>query len=132
MLMLREQKGLGVIDTLVVCIVVALLMVVSLGYYHPIALEAQQTALRAGLRNIRVSVNLYRAFNHNQNPRHLKALITQRYLSSSPTGSIFEQSYLDAYSTDSEGYPTDPFGHRYRYEPRSGDVHSSTHGYETW
>ncbi|HEX9758691.1 MAG TPA: type II secretion system protein [Nitrospiria bacterium] len=132
MFRLKRQEGLGVIDTLIVCIIVAFLMVVFLAHYQQVAQKAQETSLKEGLRNIRVSINVYRAWNRNQNPENLRKLITESYLWPSPSGTLFKRYYLEASSTDSEGHLLDPFGRRYHYEPKTGEVWSGTEGYEKW
>ncbi len=139
----RSQRGLGAIDTLVVCTIVGLLIVVFFSYEERLVQEAKEVALRSGLQNIRTSINLYRAYHGNSNPESLKILVEAKVLAPNRAGeqsaapyliqtSLLEKVYLDAYAVDEEGYPIDPFGNRYNYDPKSGDVASRTSGYETW
>ena len=132
MFLRNRQEGLGAIETIIVCIVLSFVMVILLGNFHQISHKARETAIKTGLREIRASLSLYRAMNQNQNPGDLRDLISGSYLLTSPTGTLFEKHFLDSYSTDARGYPIDPFGHRYQYDPQNGEVWSNTQGYEKW
>ena len=130
-------------DTLLVCALVGILISVSFYYYQRVVLEAKGVAMKAELQNIRTAVNAYRALNRNRNPESLKGLITGKYIvprdEKEPMeqkylkqARLFERHYLEVYTLDKEGYPIDPFGNRYRYDPKTGDVASGTKGYESW
>ncbi len=138
-----NQRGLGIVDTLIVCTIVGLLTAVFFTYEKRIVREAKEVALHSGLQNIRMSINLYRAYHANGNPTSLKTLVEEKLLAPTRSGGgsaapylvqtpLLEKRYLDAYATDAEGYPIDPFGSRYKYDPKTGDVMSGTPGYETW
>lgn len=99
--------------------------------------------MKAELQSIRTAMNAYRAFNRNRNPESLKALITEKYIAPKDKqepmeqkyleqARLFERHYLDIYTLDQEGYPIDPFGNRYRYDSKTGDVALGTEGYEAW
>lgn len=130
-------------DTLLVCALVGILISVSFYYYQRVVLEAKRVAMKSELQTIRTAINAYRALNRNRNPESLKALLTERYIvpkdKQEPMeqkylkqARLFERHYLDVYTLDQEGYPIDPFGKRYRYDPKTGDVISGTKGYESW
>lgn len=126
-----DEKGLGIIDTIVVCLLVAIMFVVLIPRYQRMAKDARETALRMGLTNMRSSIQLYVLLN-NKPPEDLKDLLGKRYLIPTKEGTIFNDQYLKALALDNEGYPIDPFGNRYSYEPKEGRVSSTTEGYEKW
>jgi type II secretory pathway pseudopilin PulG len=120
-----------VFDTVLVCLLVAGLTVAFMTYYGPIAREARHTALKVGLANIRLSTELYRALN-GRYPGDLKELLSERFLIPTEQGIFLNDWYLRAQALDPSGYPVDPFGERYQYEPASGRVSSGTRGYQNW
>jgi Tfp pilus assembly protein PilE len=139
----NQNKGLGVVDTLLVCTLVGILITVSFYYYQRVVLEARRVALKAELQSIRTAINAYRALHNNRNPESLKALITEKYIvpkdEKDPMeqkylkqARLFERHYLEVYTLDKEGYPIDPFGNRFRYDPKTGEAASGTEGYELW
>jgi type II secretory pathway pseudopilin PulG len=100
-------------------------------YYGRIVQEGKETALKVGLANIRLSTELYRGLN-GRYPRDLKELLAGRFLIPTQQGTIFNDQYLWGQALDQSGYPVDPFGERYQYEPASGRVSSGTRGYQNW
>ncbi|MBI5756299.1 MAG: hypothetical protein HZA12_05175 [Nitrospirae bacterium] len=126
-----NEKGLGIIDTIIVCLLISIMFVVLIPRYQRMAREARETALRMGLINIRTSIQLYVMLN-NKPPEDLKELLGKRYIIPTKEGTIFNDQYLKGLAMDSEGYPIDPFGNRYSYEPKAGRVSSTTEGYEKW
>lgn len=107
------------------------MFVVLIPRYQRMAREARETALRMGLINIRTSIQLYVLLNNNP-PEDLKELLGKRYIIPTKEGTIFNDQYLRGLAVDSEGYPIDPFGNRYSYEPKEGRVSSTTEGHEKW
>jgi type II secretory pathway pseudopilin PulG len=126
-----KENGLTVFDTLLVCILIAGLMVALMTYYGRMIQEARETGLRTGLVSIRLSIQLYRVLN-GHNPVDLKELLSKRFLMPIQKGTIFSDQYLQAQALDPSGYPVDPFGKRYLYDPTLGRVSSDTDGYESW
>lgn len=125
-----NQKGLTLLETLLVCIIIGALIGIAIPYYQRLAQEAKEVTLRAGLVNIRGGVGLYQVLEQHY-PVDLKNLIQRKYLL--PVhGEIISREYLIAQATDTEGNLLDPFGNRYRYDPATGAVTSSTKGYESW
>ncbi len=125
------QKGLGVIDTVIVVLIVSVFIGVFIPRYYRIARESQEIALMAGLNNIRMSLDLYKMHN-TEYPKDLRELITKKYTASYKEGTIFKEEYLNAHSLDEDGYPIDPFDNRFKYDPNTGKVSSQTTGYEGW
>lgn len=126
-----EQAGFTVFDTLLVCILIAGLMAVWMAYYGQMIRQAKETALQTDLSSIRLSIQLYRLLN-GRYPGDLKELLTRRFLMPTKEGTIFNDQYLRAQALDHRGYPVDPFGERYRYDPVLGRVSPGTRGYENW
>lgn len=126
-----NEKGLGIIETIIVCLLVAILFGVLIPKYQRMARDAREVALRMGLTNIRTAIQLYTLLN-TRPPEDLKELLGKRYLIPTKDGTIFNDQYLKTLALDNEGYPIDPFGNRYIYDPKDGRVSSKTKGYEGW
>ncbi len=125
------QRGLGVIDTVIVVLIISVFVVVFIPRYYRIAKEAQETQLKAELNNIRMSLDLYKMHN-SEYPKDLRELITKKYLSPYKEDTIFKEEYLKPHSLDENGYPLDPFKNKFKYDPITGMVASSSAGYEKW
>jgi len=127
----RGTQGRTGFDAALMCVLVVVLAAAMMMYFDRLAREARETALKMGLGNIRMSVRLYQALNERY-PKDVKELLTTGYLLPTKEDTIFSDRYLDAQALDADGYPVDPFGHRYEYDPKQGRVASSTKGYEQW
>lgn len=125
-----NQKGFTSLETLFVCIMVGLLIVVAIPYYQRLALEAKEVTLRATLVNIRGGIELYQVLQQHY-PADLKSLVHKKYLLP-VRDEIISGEYLMAQAVDADGNLLDPFGNRYRYDPLTGRAASSTKGYESW
>jgi hypothetical protein len=106
-------------------------MVAIMMYFDSLVREAREVSLRMGLGNIRTGVRLYHAINERY-PRDIRELFTTGYLLPAGKDSVFVPQYLEAQALDRDGYPVDPFGHRYRYDSAGGRVLSESKGYEQW
>lgn len=126
-----NEKGLGIIETIIVCLLIAIMFGVLMPRYQRVAKDAREMALRMGLTNIRSSIQLYIALN-SKPPADLKDLSGKRFLIPTKEGTIFTDQYLRASALDNEGHLIDPFGNRYIYDPKDGRVSSQTKGYEGW
>jgi competence protein ComGC len=125
------QRGFGVVDTVIVVLIISVFIGVFIPRYYRIAREAQEIQLKAELNNIRMSLDLYKLHN-SEYPKDLRELITKKYMAPYKEGTIFKEEYLDARSLDEDGYPLDPFNNKFKYNPNTGRVSSSTAGYERW
>lgn len=123
--------GKTAVGAVLVCVLVVVLAAAMTAYLDDLTREARETALKMGLVNIRMSVQLYHALNERY-PQDVRELVTTGYLLPSGKDSVFVAQYLEAQTLDHDGYPVDPFGHRYRYDPAGGRVLSETKGYEQW
>lgn len=125
------EKGLGIIDTVVVLVLISILIGVLIPKYQRMAREAQEVALQISLGNIRKSIQGY-ILTQQKIPADLRDLMRERFVFPIQGGTIFTDQYLKTLSLDDEGYPTDPFGNRYGYDASRGLVYSTTKGYEKW
>jgi type II secretory pathway pseudopilin PulG len=128
---MKKENGLTVLDTLLVCILIGVFIAIMMTYYGRTIQAARETALKANLASIRLSIQLYQVVN-GRYPLDLKELITKRFLMPTQEGTIFSDRYLQAQALDSSGFPIDPFDQRYRYDPMVGRVSSASRGYEHW
>lgn len=128
---IREEKGLGIIDTLVTLVVIAVLIGVVIPRYQGMAQDAQETALRMSLDGIRKGMMAYVLIN-KRIPGDLRDLVTEEVILPVREDTMFTMNYLKSLALDDDGYPIDPYGNRYGYNPENGAVQSTTKGYEKW
>lgn len=135
--MVLQQKGLTVLEAVITLCLIGVLFGVFVSIYPRMAREAQETALRSGLSNIRASIRLFRMLN-GRDPRSLAELVEKEVLmparvgADAPSGSVFQQKYLMERSVDKQGNIVDPFGNPFAYDPLRGEVKATTAGYENW
>ncbi len=128
---LNGERGLGIIDTLIVLVLISVFIGVLIPKYERTAREAQEVALRMSLSNIRMAIQVY-VLTQRRIPSDLQELLKERYVLPTKEGTIFTDQYLKTSAVDESGRPIDPFGKPFGYEPASGRVYSTTRGYETW
>lgn len=128
---IQSQKGAGILDTLLVCILVSILIGIVIPYHYRMTQKAKETALQVGLNQIRKGVELHYVLQ-GRFPKNLKSLIHARYVVPVRDDTFFSGEYLRAQVVDQQGNLLDPFGNQYRYNPNSGAVVSETEGYEHW
>ena len=128
---LKNEKGLGILDTLFVCILVSILIGTVIPYYQKLEREAREVALRTGLANIRKGIELHYTLQ-GRFPSNLKSLLNKRYIVAARSDTFFSGEYLRAQAVDKEGNLLDPFGNHYKYNEKNGNVHSESRGYESW
>lgn len=122
---------MSALETLIVCILVGLLAGIVTSYHQKMTQEAKEVALREELGLIRKAVTLY-AVLQGRFPGELGDLVEAQYMIPLRDNTSFKGEYLSTQATDSQGALLDPFGKRYRYDPRGGAVSSVEEGYETW
>jgi hypothetical protein len=103
----------------IVLAVVAVFLFVAVGEFTR---EAGELALKADLRKIRNAVSLHYS-RTNSYPAAIEELCPGK-----PGAAIG----LMLYNVDSRGFARDPFGRRYSYNPATGEVRSTTPGYEDY
>ena len=132
----KDVKGFTVVDAVITLCLIGILIGVVIPKYQRVAREAQETALKTELANIRTSIILYTMLN-GRNPASLKEMIERKVMlpariGTGYTGSIFKESYLMKNAVDEEGNKVDAYGNPFLYDPQRGEVRSSTKGYENW
>jgi hypothetical protein len=120
-----------VYEALVVCVVAALVFVGIHRYFEPTIRAAQEVALRTGLNAMRSAIQLYR-IHEDRAPADIRTLLGGGYLQPTEQGPLFVPAYLLNQALDADGFPVDPFGNRFLYDPATGRVRSQTPGYGTW
>jgi type II secretory pathway pseudopilin PulG len=133
-----NAKGLAVYETLVTLCLIGVLTGVVIVHYYRVFQEARETAVKAELVNIRMSINLFKMLN-GRNPQSIKEMIEKRVIYPARVGPdkysspiFLKESYLIEYATDKEGSLIDAFGHPFVYDAIKGEVRSTTQGYESW
>lgn len=132
-----NRKGLTIIDAVISLCLVGVLFLVVVPRYQRVAHEAQESALKAELKNIRTTIRLFKILN-NRNPASLRELVEKRILmpigpgEGPAAGAIFSENYLMPNAVDAKGNILDAFDHPYIYDSLNGIVRSTTQGYEDW
>lgn len=132
-----NRRGFTALDALITLSLIAVLIGVVVPKYQRIAREAQETALKAELVNIRTSIRLFQMLN-NRNPRSLKEMMEKRVMLPARLGhdaysdSIFKEKYLLPQAVDEDGNVLDSFGNRFEYDHKEGEVRTTTEGYGNW
>lgn len=124
-------RGIGILDTLYVCILVGLLIGFLWPYHREIVRKAKETTLRADLVSIRKAIELHDAIE-GEYPVSLSRFARKKFVIETRGDTLFSREYLNALKIDPQGYLLDPFSNRYRYDPQTGHVASITRGYESW
>lgn len=130
-MLLRNQKGAGILDTLLVCILAGILVGTVIPYYQKLQKDAKEATLRTGLMNIRKAIELYHILQ-GRYPSDLEGLVNARYLIPVREDTFFSGEYLRNQAIDASGHLLDPFGNRYNYDQETGSVISGTDGYHDW
>lgn len=140
---LGRTGGTAAFNTLVTCVLIAVLISTGMTYYFRVVRAARETALRYELVNLRTAILLFAAVNRRF-PGNLQELVAGSYLlpnaefSISEGGigfesrSIMKRAFLEPNSVDSEGRILDPFGYPYRYDQQHGRVSSADARYVNW
>lgn len=72
--LIGDKEGKAILDALLVCILVTIMIGLSFHYYNRVVQEAREVALKAGLVNIRKTIQLYH-FVERQYPPDLEGLV---------------------------------------------------------
>jgi len=128
---LKGEQGLGIIDTLIVVVLISVFMGVLIPKYQRMAQEAREVAMQISIGNIRKAIQVY-VLTKQKIPADIRDLIREQYVVPMNKGTIFTDQYLKTATLDEAGYPIDPFGNRYGYDPKIGRLYSTTKGYEKW
>lgn len=129
--LLWDRKGLTALEVLIALCLIGLLFGVLVSKLQQVTKEAQETAVRAELSNIRKGITLFKILNE-RNPQSLNELMEKDVLLPVGSDSLFNQKYLTATAVDAKGNILDAFGNPFTYDFASGKVRTTTAGYERW
>ena len=122
---METNKKRRVEVVLTILLVVIALVVFGLRVFSTNKADQEQ-ALIAELKSVRTSVQLYLTMN-KAFPADLKVLTTQKYQIGNK-----QRLYLTGVQVDANNIPIDSFGNAFNFNPGTGEVFSSTKGYESW
>lgn len=134
---LFRQQGLTLVDTVITLCLAGILLGVVIPKYQRVARAAQETAIKAELANIRMSIKLFK-LTTQRNPESLSELLEKKVLLPGRvgvdqySGSLYDQKYLKAQMVDDKGNILDAFENPFLYDPVRGEVKSTTKDYDTW
>jgi competence protein ComGC len=134
---ITREHGRAILEAVLVVIFIGVVLMAALDRYYAAIRPLKEAALTIEISNLRRAVNLYVMINKRR-PSSLrqllaeKALLAKKDIESNEYRIMMIGSYVEGMTADLEGYPLDPFGGRYSYDPETGMVHPSTRGYESW
>lgn len=131
MFFLGSEKGRSLWENLVLGALLVGMIYVAVLYYGKIAEQAKTKVLESDMRNLRLGISLYLYMN-GKIPEDIRDLEKKEVIEYTAGGELIKREYVKLVTKDENGYPLDPFGNRYYYNPKSGMVHPTTPGYENW
>ena len=123
-----NEKGSGIVESMLVLIVISILVVVVMDRYETIVEEAKKVALKSELNNIRQSILVFKIKN-GRYPESLKELVTARFIVPYKDD-VITAKYLEPYSLDKDKNILDSFDMPFAYDPATGRVWSIKKGFE--
>jgi len=132
-----NERGRTLFEALLIVILVSVFLLIALDRYVSSIQRVKEVALTVELNTIRSAINYFVMMN-GRLPESLKELtsmdilITKKDIKGRDYTVMIIGKYVESMSTDVEGYPSDPFGNRYQYDPKTGLVRSGTTGYGKW
>jgi len=125
-----NERGSGIVESMLVLIVMSILAVIAVDRYETLAEEAKKVALRAELTNIRQSILLFKIKN-SRYPESLKELVSASF-ATPYKDDIISSKYLEHYAMDQNKNIVDPFDLPFAYDSATGKVWSVQKGFESW
>ena len=129
--LLRSEKGRSLWENLILGAILAGMIYVAVLYYGKVAEQARMKVLESDMRNMRLGISLY-LYKNGKVPEDIRDLEREKTIEYTAGGELIRREYVKLITKDEEGYPLDPFGNRYHYNPKTGMVHPATPGYENW
>lgn len=127
----KNKSGMLLLDLVTSLTIIAFLIWIFGGIIGTLAQNARETALRYGLNNLRLSLNLYKMLRGFY-PEDLRSLMQSAIILTKSEKMLFSEKFLFSLATDKQGNVIDPFGNKFYYDSRKGVVGSQTKGYENW
>ena len=135
-----DDAGASAAETIagvgVLMIIFTFMLSVYIGQVH----RADEGILRAQLRAMRMQIKLFRVVRGRW-PLDTRELVQDPLgvfplgaadIPQEPASRLLKTGPVLAVAADSDGYPIDPWGIRFVYEPLTGRVRSGMEGYESW
>ena len=129
--MFGSEKGRSLWENLILGAILVGMIYVAVLYYGKVAEQARMKVLESDMRNMRLGINLY-LYKNGKVPEDIRDLEREKTIEYTAGGELIRREYIKLITKDEEGYPLDPFGNRYHYDPKIGMVHPTTPGYENW
>lgn len=126
-----NEKGSGIVESLIVLIIISVLVVVVIDRYETIIEEAKEVALKTELNNLRQAILFFKIKN-SRYPESLKELVTSQFVIPYRGDTIIKAKYLEPYSFDKDKNILDSFDMPFAYERTTGRVWSIKKGFENW
>lgn len=126
-----NEKGSGIVESLIVLIIISVLVVVVIDRYKTIIEEAKEVALKTELNNLRQAILFFKIKN-SRYPESLKELVTSQFVIPYRGDTIIKAKYLEPYSFDKDKNILDSFDMPFAYERTTGRVWSIKKGFENW
>ncbi len=131
MFFLGSEKGRSLWENLVLGTLLVGMIYVAVLYYGKVSDQARLKVLESDMRNLRLGISLY-LYHKGAVPEDIRDLEKKECIEYTAGGELIKREYVKLITKDKEGYPLDPFGNRYHYDPKTGMVHPTTPGYENW
>ncbi len=137
MALAANERGRTLFEALLALILVSVFLLIAADRYASSVRRVKEVALTVELNTMRSAINYFAIIN-GRLPESLKELtakdilVTKKDVTGKDYTVMIIGKYVESMSTDAEGYPADPFGNRYQYDPKTGLVRSGTSGYERW
>lgn len=116
---MRNNSGRGLIEIIFTIVVVLVLYGVFANRWIVTLREARSVAIENQLTNLKYSLELYRILEGGY-PEDLREL-NKKYIELSED-SLYGRKYLEAQLQDETDYPVDPYGRRFIYDIKTGEV----------
>lgn len=132
-----SEKGRTAFEAIVVAILLMFLLFIAVDRYYKSVASVRETALTVELSNLRSAIHYYVALK-GRLPESLPGLIKtgasagRKEISGQDYRVLIIGAYVESMTLDKEGFPLDPFGNRYAYDPSTGMLRSGTEGYGKW
>ena len=124
-----NEKGSGIVESLIALIIISILVVVVMDRYETIIEEAKEVALKTELNNLRQTILFFKIKN-GRYPESLKELVTSQFVIPYRGDTIIKAKYLEPYALDKDKNILDPFDLPFAYDPATGRVWSVKKGFE--
>ena len=123
-----KKKGVSTIEVLIAALILMVMAHYTFPVYTDIWTRGKASALRSDLKAYRQAIMVY-YFQNSDYPDNLKILLEENYISFDEGLMLFGIS-IAGDKTDKDGVPIDPFGNYYYYDNETGEVSSTSEGYE--